>query len=74
MGRRRSCVAIDKEEQLAKIRKQLKPCANISAQVFAQERGLHANYSVYSQYIVTRHYSFTSVDQQEAIKYLGSIT
>lgn len=39
-------MTIDKEEQLAKIRKPLKPCANISVQVFAQERGLHANYSV----------------------------
>jgi len=39
----------DKEEQLAKIRKPLKPCANISVQVFAQERGLHANYSVYTE-------------------------
>lgn len=41
-------MAIDKEEQLATIRKPLKPYANVSAQVFAQERGLHANYSVYS--------------------------
>lgn len=71
MGRRRSCMTIDKEEQLAKMKEPLKALSKYFSASFRPREEVSCKLlRIYG--VVTWHYSFTSEDQQEATNYYSS--